>query len=89
MDHFIESFCVAGYVLILGYSLPESDSQARSKITVASQVNANCDARMIGSGMVSVVSRVKELRRRARDSPVRFQRSEPRGSAHKASVEIC
>src|SRR5215469_12838929 len=30
----------------------------------------------IGSGMVSVVNRVEELRRRARDSPVRFQRSE-------------
>jgi len=49
----------------------------------------NCEACVIGSGMVSVVNRVKELRRRARDSPVRFQRAEPRRWARKASVEIC
>jgi hypothetical protein len=61
-DHFIERLCAAGYVLIVGYSLPESDSQARSKITVAFQVNPNCQARLIVLGMVSVVSRVEELR---------------------------
>lgn len=41
-DRFIERLCEAEYVLILGYSLPEADSQARSKITVAFQVNPDC-----------------------------------------------
>ena len=41
-DTFIERLCAADYVLILGYSLPEADSQARSKITVAFQVNPHC-----------------------------------------------
>jgi len=41
-DRFIERLCSADCVLILGYSLPEADSQARSKITVAFQVNPKC-----------------------------------------------
>jgi len=41
-ERFIERLCEANYVLILGYSLPEADSQARSKITVAFQVNPTC-----------------------------------------------
>jgi len=38
----MERLCEADCVLILGYSLPEADSQARSKITVAFQVNPDC-----------------------------------------------
>jgi hypothetical protein len=41
-ERFFERLCASDYVLILGYSLPEADSQARSKITVAFQVNPNC-----------------------------------------------
>ena len=41
-NRFIERLCAADYVLILGYSLPEADSQARSKITVAFQINPGC-----------------------------------------------
>jgi hypothetical protein len=41
-DRFIERLCQSDCVIILGYSLPEADSQARSKITVAFQVNRDC-----------------------------------------------
>ena len=41
-ERFMERLCEADCVLVLGYSLPEADSQARSKITVAFQVNPDC-----------------------------------------------
>jgi hypothetical protein len=36
---FLERLCEADHVIIIGYSLPELDSQARSKILTAFQVN--------------------------------------------------
>jgi hypothetical protein len=41
-DHFMRRLCETDCVLVLGYSLPEADSQARSKLTVAFQVNSTC-----------------------------------------------
>jgi hypothetical protein len=39
---FLERLCEANYVIVVGYSLPENDMQARSRISVAAQVNQNC-----------------------------------------------
>jgi len=39
---FFERLCDADCVIVVGYSLPENDSQARSRITIAGQVNQNC-----------------------------------------------
>jgi len=39
---FFERLCEADCVIVVGYSLPENDSQARSRITIAGQVNENC-----------------------------------------------
>jgi hypothetical protein len=41
-DRFMRRLCEADCVLVLGYSLPDADSQARSRITVAFQVNPTC-----------------------------------------------
>lgn len=41
-QHFFERLCQADCVLILGYSLPENDPQARCKILTAFQVNTGC-----------------------------------------------
>ena len=41
-DVFFDRLCAADFVIVIGYSLPESDSQARSRITIAAQVNRNC-----------------------------------------------
>lgn len=49
-ERFIERLCKADCVLILGYSLPEADSQARSKITVAFQVNPTCRWLLVDPG---------------------------------------
>jgi hypothetical protein len=38
---FFERLCEADCVIVIGYSLPENDSQARSRITIAGQVNEN------------------------------------------------
>jgi SIR2-like domain len=39
---FFEHLCEADYVIVIGYSLPENDTQARSRIAVACQVNQRC-----------------------------------------------
>lgn len=39
---FFERLCDADCVIVIGYSLPENDSQARSRITIAGQVNVTC-----------------------------------------------
>jgi hypothetical protein len=41
-QHFFERLCDVDCVLILGYSLPENDPQARCKILTAFQVNEGC-----------------------------------------------
>jgi len=41
-EFFFERLCEADCVIVIGYSLPENDTQARSRITIAGQVNANC-----------------------------------------------
>lgn len=41
-DEFFNRLCEADCVLVLGYSLPENDPQARCKILTAFQVNQNC-----------------------------------------------
>jgi len=41
-QRFFERLCEADCVLVVGYSLPDSDSQARSKILTAFQANNNC-----------------------------------------------
>ena len=40
--HFFERLCEADCVLVLGYSLPDNDPQARCKILTAFQVNQSC-----------------------------------------------
>jgi hypothetical protein len=41
-EAFFDRLVEAGYVVVVGYSLPESDSLARSKIVTAFQVNQSC-----------------------------------------------
>lgn len=41
-DLFFQRLCEADVVIIMGYSLPEADSEARSKIMTAFQTNTEC-----------------------------------------------
>jgi hypothetical protein len=62
---FFERLCEADCVIVIGYSLPENDSQARSRITIAGQVNENCHWLVIDPSD-TICSRYKRLLGRTR-----------------------